>query len=111
MTGAPATTLRLDGEYGLPEATVLAQLLRDAVISGATVRVDTTDLSSTHVSTLQLLVAAFRTAEGIGAALSVTVPPDGALAAAMARCGLTDAVIDGGLWTGLSTPPAARSAA
>ena len=111
MTGTPVTTLHLDGEYGLARAAALAQQLQEAVVAGATVRIDTAALAAIHVTTLQLLVAAFKTAGRLHASLAIAMPPGGALATAMARCGLTDIESDGEMWIGLTSTPAARSAA
>lgn len=99
MTDLPQqTVLQLAGDIGIRSAEAVRGRLLEALRPGGDVIVDCTGATDPDLTTLQLIAAARRAAEGAGHRLTLRPPVAGALLAVADAAGLLAA--DEGFWTG-----------
>lgn len=91
MTQKDTTVVSLEGTLGLRDADALAGRLRDAIVRGAAVEIDTAALRDIDVGSIQLLAAAQKSAAAAGCGFAIGSPPGGPLRQALVRLGILPA--------------------
>jgi anti-anti-sigma regulatory factor len=104
MTGDSSHTLEITGDAGLRNAQDIAALLRQALAKHSSITVVTNALTSIDVTTLQLLVAARKSALATGKTLILRAPADGPLRRLLVQAGFIGAdgqskTPEGEFWT------------
>ncbi len=84
-------SLELSGELGLRGIEKLRADIVAALEANATVAIDTSAVESADASAIQLLLAAQKSANAKGSALSLTAPAGGAMARTLIGLGLVSA--------------------
>ena len=104
MTGDSSHTLEITGDAGLRNAQDIATMLRQALANHSSITVVTNALTSIDVSTLQLLVAARKSALAAGKTMILRAPADGPLRRLLVQAGFIGAdgqskTPEGEFWT------------
>ena len=87
MVTTKVHTLKLAGELSLRQTAEVCEMLGDAVAGHEKIEVDGTGISEIHISIVQLLIAAFKTAEAANKSFTINFPADGALDKVLQRAG------------------------
>jgi ABC-type transporter Mla MlaB component len=88
MVTTKAHSLKLTGDLSLRQASRVCELLGDAVADHQNIEIDGADVTEVDVSSVQLLVAAFKSAQAAQKNFIVKFPAGGALDAVLQRVGL-----------------------
>lgn len=97
MAASRRFVLKLSGDLGLHQAAAVCDEVHAAVSDNAQVAVDDTGIAEIDLSIVQILVAAFLTAEAAGKEFSVRFPAEGGLDRLLRRAGFLSP--DGGALT------------
>ena len=87
MSRPPPHPLHLSGDLSLRNISELHQRLAKALAEHESIVIDTSDVESVDAGTLQLLVAAAKTAAASGRSLSLTAEAATPMASALVRAG------------------------